>query len=140
MLNSPLLAIRDSLVQTPLFARQPIFDKKSNIYGFEFLYRGNLINAGNEDSAKLASLELLEHMCTCIIDGELNSDKFILINVDEHFIFDDNIFTTPPQNVIFEILETVNVTPELVKRVDELKSKGFTFALDDYIFERLCFY
>jgi EAL and modified HD-GYP domain-containing signal transduction protein len=41
----------------------------------------------------------------------------------------------PHEKVILEILETVQATPEVVARVEELRSFGFKFALDDVIAE-----
>jgi EAL and modified HD-GYP domain-containing signal transduction protein len=38
----------------------------------------------------------------------------------------------PPDKVVIEILESVQVTPELLDRVQTLKQAGFRFALDDF--------
>ncbi|MDM7861131.1 HDOD domain-containing protein [Alteromonas sp. ASW11-36] len=119
----------------PLFARQSIFTAEHELYGFEFLYRGARLGSDDPNAAHLASIELLDHMCTCILEENLNAGKPLLLNVDEQFLLDDNLFHTPLDNVIFEILETVEPTPEIVNRVRKLAQAGFKFALDDFVFE-----
>lgn len=121
--------------EMPLFARQSVFTSDHELYGFEFLYRGQRLNSDDPDASHLASIELLDHMCTCILEENLNAGKPLLLNVDEHFLLDDNLFHKPLRNVIFEILETVEPTPEIVERVHTLSQAGFKFALDDFVFE-----
>lgn len=123
------------MADSPLFARQSIFNADQSLFGFEFLYRGKRLDPSDAGSARLASIELLDHMCTCILDENLNDSKPALINVDEHFLLDDTAFHSPLNNVIFEILETVEATPEIIARVKQLKQSGFSFALDDFVFE-----
>jgi EAL and modified HD-GYP domain-containing signal transduction protein len=39
----------------------------------------------------------------------------------------------PTDKIVLEILETVEVTPQIIERCTELKSRGFMLALDDFV-------
>lgn len=39
----------------------------------------------------------------------------------------------PTDKIVLEVLETVEVTPQIVARCTELKARGFTLALDDFV-------
>jgi EAL and modified HD-GYP domain-containing signal transduction protein len=45
----------------------------------------------------------------------------------------DFVSLLPPHHVVYEILETVPVTPVLIARLHELRQLGYRFALDDFV-------
>ncbi len=47
----------------------------------------------------------------------------------------DSIEILPSERIVLELLETLEVTPELVQRCRVLKDKWFVFALDDHQFD-----
>ena len=116
--------------------RQPIFDTKLNVYGYELLYRSaEKVNT----SAGMVSPE--QATTTTIINSfveigleRLVRDKFAAINLTEQFILEESKIPFSPSQVILEILEDIPVTPELIKATQRLVDAGYIIALDDYIY------
>ncbi|MCX7177539.1 MAG: EAL domain-containing protein, partial [Proteobacteria bacterium] len=55
------------------------------------------------------------------------------INCDESLLLSDMLEALPSDKIVLEVLETVEVTAEIVERCSELKARGFTIALDDFV-------
>ncbi|MGJ8682491.1 EAL and HDOD domain-containing protein, partial [Paraglaciecola sp.] len=128
-------SIIEKLQNEVLLARQPIFNESHQIYGFEALYRGSFFNVNNVNDGMGATGELLNNICACVLDEQMNVNLPVFINVDENFINSPGFFPVQSDKIILEILETVPATPSIINKIKELKSQGFGFALDDYIFE-----
>lgn len=121
-------------MQTFYIGRQPILDKNSSIFAYELLFRDSSQNAANFKDARYAiSRTILNAIDKFGIDNILNNAKGFL-NVNEDFLFSDIIEILDKKRFVFEILETSKVDEAFIKRVHELKNKGYHFALDDFIF------
>jgi EAL and modified HD-GYP domain-containing signal transduction protein len=118
-----------------LLARQTIFNRNNEVYGFELLYRGKRFDVSRSGDGLGTTGELLNNIFTCVVEGNIASGKPLFINVDQHFIESPSFFPSQSDNIVLEILETVPATPSILKKIKELRRKGFEFALDDYIFE-----
>lgn len=116
-------------------ARQSIFNANYEIYGFEFLYRGNRYDVSNSNDAMGATSELLSNLFTAIKKNEKANEFPAFINIDSAFIKSPFFFPSFSENVVLEILEDVVASPEIILRIKSLKQKGFKFALDDFVFE-----
>jgi EAL and modified HD-GYP domain-containing signal transduction protein len=117
-----------------LFARQPIYDRKNTIYGFELLYRGASL-ATSEDQASRATTEVLVNYCTGLIENNATLGCPIFLNVDEDFITSNPFLPVSPENLVLEVLETVKPTPKVIQSLTTLKRQGYKLALDDFVFE-----
>ncbi len=117
-----------------LFARQPIFDSKKELYGFELLYRDNDPNAVFIEDGDKATSALLVNYCGSIINDDEGPYVKIFINLTRNLLLSDYFFPLEPSRIVVEILEDVKVDQELINRVIDLKAKGYQFALDDYEF------
>ncbi|WDE07442.1 HDOD domain-containing protein [Thalassomonas viridans] len=115
-----------------MLARQPIYNQNNQLFAFELLYRGDdSQNAGVTDDFKATS-ELLANLCMNSLDEEISANRPIFINVDLEFLTSESFFSTPPPNLVFEILETVEISERSINCIRKLKQRGFTFALDDF--------
>ena len=54
------------------------------------------------------------------------------INVDTEMLLSDTIEILPPENIGFDLQDSIVVTPALVDRCTELKKAGFVLALDGH--------
>jgi EAL and modified HD-GYP domain-containing signal transduction protein len=119
--------------ETVYLARQPIVDRQEHLQAYELLFRSG---AGAYDptcEATEATASVVRNAFYGLgVESVLGSVKGF-INVDEQFLMSDAIESLPPQQVVLEILETVVESPRVLARVRELKSQGYTFALDDYV-------
>ncbi|KXI29921.1 EAL and HDOD domain-containing protein [Paraglaciecola hydrolytica] len=122
--------------ETILLARQPIFDVNNKMVASEILYRGNVLRSSKTDRNLMATRELLINTCTNILSDNVNLDLPMLLNIDEQFLLADDFFPVAPQNLIFEILETVEPSELVLEKLKQLKRQGFEFALDDYLLEK----
>ena len=117
-----------------LFARQPIFDAKRKLYGYELLYRGlNPITAVFSDANKATS-EVLVNYCSSILNDEDAPKVKIFINLTRKLLLSDYFFPIEPTRVVIEILENSDIDQRLIDRVKYLKTLGYQFAIDDYDF------
>lgn len=114
-------------------ARQPIFNKEMQVYGYELLFRSKRssnIFDGTSDVLATATIinELFESGFESLVE-----DKKAFVNFDANFLNSDIIELIEPEKLIIEVLETVTVDNKLIHRLNYLSSKGYKIALDDFI-------
>jgi EAL and modified HD-GYP domain-containing signal transduction protein len=113
-------------------ARQPILGRDQQLLAFELLFRNaEESEAGVTDNAT-ATAAVISHASQLGMEHVVG-ERLAFVNVDEVVLMSDFIRFLPNDKVILEILETVKATPEVIARVEELKSLGFKFALDDVV-------
>ncbi len=114
-------------------ARQPIFSKNLNIYGYELLFREEAYSKEfNNTSAKTATASVIGGLFEQGIEKVVESVK-AFVNFDYDFIMSDMIELISPDTLVIEILETVKIDDVLLDRIRELQRKGYKFALDDFV-------
>lgn len=116
-----------------LLARQPIFDGKLNTVGYELLYRPIPTNeeGWQNHSGDLATNEVLVNAFDNIGIKQLTDDKPAYINFTEHWLHNPPPFS--PKHVIIEVLEHILPSPHNLEAISNLRKKGFSIALDDYL-------
>lgn len=114
-------------------ARQPIFDREQNVFGYELLFRNSL-------TAQTAIMRDGDHATLQIIaDGiaiaqpMMDPDKKILINFPASLLLKDVAFALPRERCVIEILETVKPEPAILDACRRLKKAGYVLALDDFV-------
>ena len=121
-------------VDTKFVARQAILDANKNTYAYEILYRNSFENFYScEKSEKATSQILLQQQLFGNLE-ELCTQKKAFINFDEKSILAKLPLMLDKNLVVIELLETIDVTPDIIKAVSFLYDKGYTLALDDYDF------
>lgn len=114
-------------------ARQPIFNRNLDVYGYELLYRSD-VNSNEFDGASSVGATasiiagLFELGIDCIVE-----DIYAFVNFDEEFIYSDSLELIDPNRLVIEMLENVKIDYNLIKRLKVLKDKGYKIALDDFI-------
>jgi len=115
-------------------ARQPIFSRHKKLFGYELLHRGSLDNIFSGTDGDRATSNLVVNTFLNIGLDKLVSSKWALINFTEQHLLNKTALTLPASKIIVEILEHVPPTPEIIEVCTELKEKGYTLALDDFVF------
>ncbi|MCP4151685.1 MAG: HDOD domain-containing protein [bacterium] len=121
-------------------ARQPIFTKEQNVYGYELLFRNNQDNyfdqTINQDYASSKTL-----MDSFLLFGmqELTHQKRAFINLTKKNLLKDYISAVPYGQIVVELLETIEPDAETIAICKKLKKNGYVIALDDFIFEEKYF-
>lgn len=114
-------------------ARQPIFDVKQEIYGYELLYRSsdqNLYTGVNGDEA---SLSVIKNVLLVIGAEKISGGNKAFVNFTRNLLLAGTASLLPKEIGVVEILEDVEPDPELVKTLQGLRSQGYPLALDDFI-------
>ncbi|MCE5235060.1 MAG: HDOD domain-containing protein [Clostridiaceae bacterium] len=116
-------------------ARQPIFNRQMNVYGYELLYRKSQNNfyEGTDDDE--ATVSLINNTFLVFGLGELVDNTRAFINFSENLLLDDIVYMLPKEQVVIEVLERVEPTPDAVDACAKLKKKGYTIALDDFVLD-----
>lgn len=115
--------------------RQPIFNAKLQLHGYELLFRSN--QNQNEASFIGADSATAQVMMSAFGDiglKDIARDGKVFINFTESLLMRENLPFFSPRQVVIEVLEDVKISPALLRALKDLSSKGFTIALDDYIF------
>jgi EAL and modified HD-GYP domain-containing signal transduction protein len=114
--------------------RQPILDRKQQLFAYELLFRsGSQKNEANVVDNLGATANVINHAFADLgIEQALGPYKGF-INCDESLLLSDMLEILPTDKIVLEVLETVEVTPQIVERCTELKARGFTLALDDFV-------
>ncbi|HUC29105.1 MAG TPA: HDOD domain-containing protein [Candidatus Acidoferrum sp.] len=112
-------------------ARQPIFDREENVFGYELLFRDGLENAfsGDTDEASRATLDRsllmgLDVLC----DG-----RRAFVNCTRDTLIKGLVTLLPSASTIVEVLESVPADPDVIAACRNLKEAGYLIALDDYV-------
>ena len=112
-------------------ARQPIFDDKLKLFGYELLFRAAGENVFRP--YKEASGSLIVDSTTLFGLQTLTGHAKAFINLDLLALQRGTARLLPPDQVIVEILESITPTQEVVQLCAELCNEGYTLALDDYV-------
>ena len=122
------------MMEEAFIGRQAILDQQQKVYAYEILFRSGLKNAfdptldGNVATQSVMVGTMLEFGLKKLV-----SDKKAFINFTEQNLLNRAPKLLPPENVVVEILENVQPTPEIVEAVRELKAEGYKIALDDFV-------
>lgn len=114
-------------------ARQPIFDRNNNVFGYELLYRnGESKNLSNIVDGNVATKNIISDAVTLFGLDKLTNSKLAFINFTENLILENYPLLVDADSVVVELLEDIKITPQIIESVIELKKKGYKIALDDY--------
>jgi EAL and modified HD-GYP domain-containing signal transduction protein len=128
-LDTPPRSLR---VREFFLARQPILSRNQELFAYELLFRNTENGPATITSDLSATASVIAHA------SQLGMEKVIgdvrgFLNVDAAVLQSDIFHFLPREQIILEIVETMKATSEILARIAELKSDGFTFALDDVI-------
>lgn len=116
-------------------ARQPILDDRQQVCAYEFLFR----QGGSANHAEVIDVNHVSARMITNIFGNFGAENLTsggtgFINVDRNLLMGEAVEIIPRENFVLEILESCRVDQFLIRRVDELREKGYRFALDDFEF------
>lgn len=118
-------------------ARQPILDKKKQVFAYELLFRDSINNVfpdvdGDEATSKMIDASRFNLGITEFTAGKPAFINFTLETLNQHY---PEMLST--EEVVIEILETVKPGKKLLAHCKDLHQKGYTLALDDYIHQNV---
>jgi EAL and modified HD-GYP domain-containing signal transduction protein len=136
-MGKPMTAVVESEVQLPMpyanqffLARQPILNRSQRLVAYELLYRNAEVHEARVTDGAHATASVIAHASELGME-QVVGDQLAFVNVDTTGLMSDFIHFLPNDKVILEGLESVEATPDVLRRVQELKEAGYKFALDD---------
>ena len=122
----------DTVLQEVFLGRQPILDRKQQLFAYELLFRSSKAEDGNFASfvdGNQATAMVITHAFTEFSMADALGPYQGFIKVDQGLLFSDLINALPPHSVVLEILETVAQTPEMIARCEQLRFAGYILAV-----------
>lgn len=114
--------------------RQPLFDRRLDVIGYEILFRGGPVpNRAVISNENQATSNVILNTFTDINLEDILGGKRALINLTRDLILEGVPALLPPERVIVEVVETSIVDDRLVAALHRLRSQGYSIALDDWI-------
>ena len=110
--------------------RQPILDRNQNLYGYELLFRNAPVGPAHITTELSATAAVIAHASQLGMEKTIG-DALGFVNVDADVIMTDIFSFLPREKMVLELCSTVELTPALLARVEELVGQGFRFALVD---------
>jgi len=126
----------DQTEQKYLIGRQPILNRDEQICAYELLFRSadSLCTANVSDASQATASVILNTLAGFGIQ-QILGNHLGFINLELDILMSDSLELLPKDMVVLELLETLEVTPELLERCRELKEAGFVLALDDHDYD-----
>ncbi|THB72427.1 MAG: HDOD domain-containing protein [Desulfobacteraceae bacterium] len=116
-------------------ARQPIFNTRKNVYGYELLFRDGLKNAFPDIDGDVATLNVLSNTFFSFELKEILQNRPGFINFTRDLLLKKTPRLFPREHVIIEVLEDIEPEPELIETLSELRKTGYRIALDDFLYD-----
>lgn len=117
-------------------ARQPIFKENKRVHAYELLYRGSANTSLRSIGGSKATTSLLTSVFLTEGIEKISNYKPCFINFTRDLLVKGIPLTFSKRQVIVEVLEDVPPEPEVLVICKELKKKGYTIALDDFVYAR----
>lgn len=114
-------------------ARQPILDRNKELIGYELLFRDGVDNVFPNIDGDEATSRLIEGSQFNFGLEDFTDNKPAYINFTLDTLLKGYPTLLDKNGVVIEILETVQPGKRLLAIVKDLKEKGYTLALDDYV-------
>jgi c-di-GMP-related signal transduction protein len=115
-------------------ARQPIFDRQRQLYGYELLYRSDrACNQFDGTEASAATKQVISSTLLSIGLENILCGKKAFLNFNQRLLSDGFYLSLPRQATVIEILETVEPNADLIALCQSILEQGYTIALDDFV-------
>lgn len=113
-------------------ARQPILDRRANVYGYELLFRSGPENRFTAADPEWASATSLEQSATAFGLDRLVGDRRAFVNMSRGALLAEYHRLLPRERVVVELLEDIEPDPRVLDVCRQMRADGYTLALDDY--------
>jgi c-di-GMP-related signal transduction protein len=116
---------------TLFVGRQPILDRRQQIFGYELLFRSSLDNrfVGDGDDA---TRQMIDNVLLLGLDTIAPHGK-VFVNCTHEALIDRLVTFLPADSTVLEVLETMEVDEEVIEACIDLKKMGYQIALDDFV-------
>ncbi len=125
-------AVRTPPPGTRFIARQPIFTKEEQLFGYELLFRDGVENYFRATDMEAAARSTLDSSMLMGLDV-LCDGRRAFVNCTREVLLKDYVMLLPSSQTVAEILETVEPDDQVLAACQRLKEAGYQIALDDFV-------
>jgi EAL and modified HD-GYP domain-containing signal transduction protein len=117
-------------------ARQPIFNARDELYGYELLYRRDESRTMAEGAdASTMSARVISNAFLGIGINELTGGVPGFVNFTRENLLSRTFELFNPDDVVIELLESVSCDDDTLRSCREMHAAGYRFALDDFVYD-----
>lgn len=116
-------------------ARQPIFDIRKCIFGYELLFRSDMANYFPEIEESSATSKLLSNSFFTIGIEKLTGSNLAFINFTHDLLLKNLPLMFSQDRLVVEILEDVQPNKEIIEVCQEIALNGYIIVLDDFFYK-----
>jgi c-di-GMP-related signal transduction protein len=114
-------------------ARQPIFDRKLKVWGYELLFRSSATQERFDNTnASSATTQVVSNSMLSIGLDKLLRGKQGCINFGRDMLLQDWYSVLPKECTIIELTEDIEPDQDVVAAVRAMRARGYRIALDDF--------
>ena len=116
-------------------ARQPIFNKRKRIYGYELLFRDGMVNAFPDVDGDAATSRVLSTSFLSNGIERITGRRKAFVNFTEKMITEKIPALFPKKTIMVEILEDMEPNDAVVTACREMTKQGYNLVLDDFVYK-----
>ena len=116
-------------------ARQPIFDRKKCIFGYELLFRTDMANFFPETEGDSATSKLLSNSFFNIGIEKIAGSNLAFINFTQELLLKQLPLMFSQDRLVVEILENVQPDRDVIEACQEIALNGYIIVLDDFFYK-----
>jgi c-di-GMP-related signal transduction protein len=113
--------------------RQAIHDRTGEVVGYELLFRGGADATEAHRRNAYATSQVIVNAFAEFGLEQLVGDRPCFLNLTREFLVGDLPLPFGPEQVVLEVLETVDVDDDVFAGVTMLADQGYLIALDDFV-------
>ncbi|MFZ5877162.1 MAG: EAL and HDOD domain-containing protein [Nitrospirota bacterium] len=114
-------------------ARQPIFDRQQQVFGYELLFRSGWDNVFRHHDLNQASAQVIANSLSMMGVETMASGRMSFVNCTRDALIKRYAAALPSRTTVIELLEHVEADDEVLAACRALKAAGYTLALDDFV-------
>ncbi len=115
-------------------ARQPIFDRRQAVFGYELFYRSSPDSAfGDFDGDEVAAKVIVNSFMNIGIEP-LTRSRRAFINFNKQLLDQGAALLFPSQSIAIEIVGKVEPDENTINACRNLKEQGYMMAIDDFTY------
>lgn len=118
-----------------VIARQPIYNHKLELYGYELLFRDLDPNSAGVTDGDMASSQVIVNTFINIGIENIVGHNFAFINLTRNFIVSEILLPMSSKQVVLEVLEDIYPDEEVIAGLLKLSKHNYIIALDDFVYQ-----
>jgi c-di-GMP-related signal transduction protein len=120
----------DAPDETVMVARQPIFDRKSEVYGYELLFRSSFDNRYQCADAKAASRQTMSRALHSLGLDAVVSGKKAFVNFTPELLAEEIYGVLPSDRCVIEVQADIFKDSAMIDACRKLRASGYELAVD----------